>query len=405
LNFLAGGFLKPIIKIILYVLAGLIIIGIVLYIFVFRYGSLAVNPTPVTAKTTVNNDSLSGPGKFRLANGTYNVKIESDGYVPYITQVNIKSASTLSINAVLKQTPVPKKLYSQNINFLTKGLEDSLLFLSNGGKTLYRMNNITTDKQDVIPITPDTFSDLTEINWSPDKNLAVMKKNASTFLYDFKRYDLLHQEISSWPDGVGEVAWSPDGAYIAYYFNPSGGEKTIIRADKSNSNQERLYNLKDSEISDPKLVWSADGKYIILVTDNIYLLNVYTKELKKIVDQKKVNDAVFTPDSQSIIYSNSKGLFLTDLTGQIERNLEAITSTAKIVFYSDTKEFLAAIPKTGKSDSLLKINYETGETKEYYYDQSSATNFTNMVISSDKKTLFYQNMSNLYSLDLSASEY
>lgn len=376
-----------------------------MYIFVFRYGTLAINSTPVTAKTIVNNDSITGPGKFRLTPGAYNIIIESEGYVPYVTEVNIRSASTLSVNVGLKQTPVPNKLYSQNINFLTKGLEDSLLFLSNGGKTLYRMNNITADKQDVIPITPDTFSDLTEINWSPDKNLAVMKKGVSTFLYDFKRYDLLHQEISDWPEGVGEVAWSPDGTHIAYYFNPSGGEKTIIRADKSNGNQERLYNLKDSEISNPKLVWSADGKYIMLITNNIYLLNVYTKELKKIVDQKNVSDAVFTPDSQSIIYSNSNGLFLTDLTGQTERNLEAMVSTAKIVFYPDSKEFIAAIPKTGKSDSLFKINYETGERKEYYYDQSMPTNFTNMVISSDKKTLYYQNMSNLYSLDLSASEY
>lgn len=397
--------MKPIIKTILYILAGLIIVGGLLYIFIFHKGTLAINPTPVTAKTTVNNNSQTGPGKFRLTPGTYNVIIEAEGYVSYIKDINIESSTTVNVNAILKQIPAPKKIYSQNVNFLYKGLEDSLLFLSNSGKTIYRINNITPDKQDVIPVTPDTFSDLTEINWSPDKELAVMKKSKSTFLYDFKRYDLLHQEITAWPEGVGEVAWSPDGKYIAYYFNPPRGEKTIIRADRSNSNQERLYNLKNSEIVNPRLVWSEDGKKIMLLTDNIYLLDVYSKELTKIVDKENVNDAVFTPDSQSIIYSNVQGLFLTDLAGATKRNLEAQTTASKTVFYPETKEILAAVPSAGKSDTLLKINYETGEKQPYYYDQAMITNFTNMIILSDKKTLYYQSASDLYSLDLGASEY
>lgn len=401
---LRRGRLNPTLKYILYGLGGLAILGIILYIFIFYKGTLVINPSPVTAKTTIANVSKSGATKFRLKPGVYNVKIEVEGYVSYEKELTIKSAQTITLNLALNKIPEPKNL-AQGVQFLNRGLENSLLYLADSGKTLYKMDNISLESPEIKPITPAAFSNLTDIFWAPEKDLAVMKKTGETFLYDFKRYDLLHQEIHPWPEGVGQVTWSPDGNYVFYYFNPADGEKTLIRADRSNSNQERFYNLKESIISNPQLHWSADGKKILVITTDIYLLDVYSKQLSQLTENETVSQAIFSPDSQWILYSNNQGLFLMDLQGESKRDLQLKTTINKTVWYSDSKNLLAAEANKNNIDKLYKVNVQTGEKKEYSYSSGVATNLTNLILLSEQKTLYFNSNSNLYSLDLGASEY
>jgi len=389
-------------KYILYGVGGLVIIGIILYAFIFYKGTVNINPNLTSAKITIGNQEKTGTTGFRLSPGKYYVKIEAEGYVTYEKQIEVKSAQTLTINLVLNQTPEPSKIVNEPSNFLTKGNSDSLLYLANGGKTIYQMSSLSDEKPTVIPATPDTLSDLTNIIWSPLRDLAIMKKtDISTVIYDFKRYDLLHQEIHSTQNGIGSVAWSPDGNSIAYYYNNStSGETTIVKADKGNNSQERIYNLKTTTISNPRLDWSKDGNKILVYTNDIYILDTYTKDLAQLTQNESVNFAVFSPDSQYIIFSNKDGLFVMDLAGKNKRSLDAKTTANKIVFLTDNKTILAALPQTGKSDQLEKINYLNGEKIEYPFASTSIINVTNLTLLTDEKNLYFMSNGFIYSLDL-----
>ena len=392
-------------KFILYLLSGLAVLGILLYVFVFYKGTIVIGPTPYDAKTIIANQEKTGAAKFRLKPGSYNVKIEAPGYVSYEKRVDLKSAQKITLNISLRKTPEPTKIISQETKFLFSGLDDTLLYLADGGKTLYRIGNLSLTNPEITAITPNTFSDLTKIIWAPERDLAVLKKAESTFLYDFKRYDLLHQEIHNWPAGIGDLIWSPDGKNTAYYFNPIEGERTIIRADRSNENLERLYNLKETAIVDPKLDWSKDSKKILIYTTDIYILDTYTKDFSRLTQNETINGALFTPDSQNIIFSNNQGLYIMDILGKNKRALDLKTSAKKIVFYSDEKNILAAVPQAGKSDQLIKINIESGEKKSLSFESKTAMTFSNLTLLSEEKTLYFLSNEGLYSLDLTANEY
>lgn len=391
-------------KYVLYGLGGLVILGIILYVFVFYKGTISVNPTPISAKITINNQTVSGATNFRLNPGNYNVKIEAEGYVTYEKKFALGSTKTIKLSVALNKIPQAKSL-AQGTQFLAKGDQENLMYLDDGGKTLYKMERPSGEAPEIIAITPAAMTGMSNIFWAPLRDVAVIKKTSETSLYDFKRYDLLHQETTAWPQGIGDITWSPDGKYVFYYFNPQGGEKTLIRADRTNTNLERFYNLKDSAISNPKLRWSSDGKNVLVVTSDIYILDTYTKNLTKLTENENVTDANFSPDSNWIIYSNQTGLFLLDLLGKNKRDLQTKTSLDKIVWTSNSKSFIAAVPTSTSSDRLFKVNIDSGERKEIFFDNSLVLNAFNLTLLSDEKILYFISNSNIYSLDISNSEY
>ena len=406
--------MNDILKKILIIAGIVLIVGALVFVFFFYKGTVVFNPSPETARIDIDGVSLTGQAKIKLNPGSYHMTISSPDYVDYTKIINVGISQKINLSVALKKLPVPEKILDDNIQFLSKSLDGNLFYLGNSGKTIYRMTDIANkDLRKSLPITPDVFENIKYLAFSSNYDLAILKKDNNTILYDFMRYDLLHQELHDWGGNIGYIIWSPDGEQIAYYYQTSQGEKTLIRANKDNSAVERIYNFKDTNITNPKLVWSPDGNKILVIKDDIYIFDVYTKTLTQVTNGGGVADAAFSPNSKSILYNyldstQNISLLMIDIDGKNIRDLTVKTYLDKLAWI-DEKNMILAIPDTvnsNLSDRIVKINTDTFSQEEYgYASKSGKISPSNIIYDKIDNYLFFLANNNLYSLDLSASKY
>lgn len=406
--------MNDILKKILIIAGIVLIVGALVFVFFFYKGTVVFNPSPETARIDIDGISLTGQAKIKLNPGSYHMTISSPDYVDYTKIINVGISQKINLSVALKKLPVPEKILDDNIQFLSKSLDGNLFYLGNSGKTIYRMTDIANkDLRKSLPITPDVFENIKYLAFSSNYDLAILKKDNNTILYDFMRYDLLHQELHDWGGNIGYIIWSPDGEQIAYYYQTSQGEKTLIRANKDNSAVERIYNFKDTNITNPKLVWSPDGNKILVIKDDIYIFDVYTKTLTQVTNGGGVADAAFSPNSKSILYNyldstQNISLLMIDIDGKNIRDLTVKTYLDKLAWI-DEKNMILAIPDTvnsNLSDRIVKINTDTFSQEEYgYASKSGKISPSNIIYDKIDNYLFFLANNNLYSLDLSASKY
>lgn len=383
---------------------GVLIILAGVYFFFFYQARVNISVNPNSAKIEIGAENAIGSTQLKFKPGQYDLKITLTDYVSYEKTLQLKPSQRLNLNIDLNRQPDSIKLVDYPAKFISPTLDKkSLVYLSNEGRTIYKIDGILEDtKQKPFAITPQTFNDVRDIKWNLTNDLALIKQQDRWYLYDFKRYDLLNQEIFQWPEGIGEVAWSPDGEKIVYFFNTST-EKTLIRASKDNSNMERIYNLKDTNISNPKIVWSADGQKILLVEKSIFVFDVYTKSLTQLAQFEDVTAADFTPDSQSIIYEVGDALYTTDLEGKEKMDLKIAAMFEKTVWLDNDNLVYFILGQKG--DELKKLNIKTMETTVYTYNQNNPISAVNPLISLDQNKIFFNQGEFVYSLKLISKDY
>ncbi|HLC38892.1 MAG TPA: PEGA domain-containing protein [Patescibacteria group bacterium] len=414
------------------------------------YLNLTVNPPGATIQ--VDNNKTSDT-KTKLKPGSHTLTVQKQGYVNYSKQINIKRLQTIQLSVELMKNPAPAKVSSTQIsNFFTD--KDGLVVLGNNGKTLYKIESETTttntsssnsDSSELTQkaISPDNLGGIEDIIWHPKENLAIMKikqnkaalattlfANKSvandqimTYLFDFKRYDLVNQEVTFWGTDIGDIVWSPSGENIYYSYAPASGEKTLISASKNNQNLERLLNFKESKIENPNISISADGKYLLIVShssnydsNEVYLFEIVTKQLTKLTTGGHKIKAKFSPNSQQILYTSYGAndiepteystLGVVNVTTKKTKALNARATTDRADFTTDSKYILAAVSVgTNKNDVFVKIDPETVAKTELPIEMSS-TPPDNSKLIKPAKVIFIENkayyiyLGNLYSLNL-----
>ncbi len=155
---------------------------------------------------------------------------------------------------------------------------DDDIFVMNADGTL--LGRLTTDPAD------DLFPE-----WSPDgkqiafisyrdgyRNLFVMEADGS----QQRQLTFNQKEFTQW------LAWSPDGEYIAYTYNPEGGEIGgsihVIRPDGSG---ERQVTPQEGSRHDSEPTWSPDGEKLYFLSNRsahveIWEINLDGTGLKQI---------------------------------------------------------------------------------------------------------------------------
>lgn len=384
-----------------------IVLGIATAVFFgfFYQASLVINITPAEAEILVAGSQHRSNEKIKLKPGSYEIKITSPNYITYEKSTSLKIGQAKTLNIDLRAKPGTVKALQNKISFLTSGENDkSLFYLANDGKTLYQLNKIDQATPEIVAITPDIFNNLTNVIFSPNRLLAILKKDANNYLYDFNRYDLLHQEINDWGTGIGEMIWSPDGEQIVYYFAPENGEITLIRSNRDKTEEERIYNFKDTSIRNPHLRYSLDGQKILVFTDKVYLFDVYSKALAEVKEAGKVIYAGFTPDSQNIILETIDGLVIMDFAGQNQIKLDINTQLNKLAWL-DSTSFVYAKSNLGASDSFYKYNLKSKNTTEYFYNSEDTIIATDLVAVNNGQKIFFSNEGYLYSVNLTEKDY
>lgn len=389
----------------IYLIIILLAIAAAVFFGFFYKATLIVKTTPANAQIELNGLVKTGEATLKLKPGSYQLKVTNSGYIDYEKTISLKIGQSKTVNVDLRLNPEVSKIRAEKISFLVAGVEGkSLFYLSNGGKTLYKADKISAQAPEITAITPEVFSDLTDVVFSPNRLLAVLKKGQHAYLYDFKRYDLLHQEIYDWGEGYGDIIWAPDGEKIVYYYAPAGGEITLIRANRDKTEEERIYNFKDTPIRNPHLAFSADGKKILLSTDKLYLFDLYTKTLLELKEAGKIISAGFTPDSQNIIFESVDGLMAIDLEGKNKTKLEVDTQLNKMAWF-DQNSFLYAQSRLGSSDNFYKYDLKTKQKTEYLYTSPDTVAAKDLVLANDGKKVFFDNNGYLYSINLEEKGY
>lgn len=406
-----------------YIAAFLVLLALLALGWVFTQSFVTLQINPKNSTVMIDNKivrlPLEGVFKKSYSPGMHTVSVESEGYIGFNKQIEFKRGFTKPIEIILKEMPTPIKLET-SAALLSKGNDfNDGYYLGNEGKTLFKLK-VGLDENSQVriinnqPITSARLENIKEIIWSPDKQLALLRKlDGKVTIFDFKKYDFVNQTESPWGENIGSVAWAPDGSKIAYFYSPPAGEKTLVFADNTNTAVDRVYNLKDLGIENPLLKWSPDSQWLLIIPKNtdasqnkIYIYNTYNRQIKTLTEAGDILDAIFSPDSNQILYSSyskqelnpiESVLSVMNIDGSNQKSLGLHAEIKKTTWSKDSKEIiLSTYDSETKKDSIFKYNTESKENIGFYLKNFTDSYITRLYLADDNKFIVYESDNTLY---------
>lgn len=410
----------------MYLFAGILVaVAIILYILVNR-STLNVVFTPSLAIVTLDNAPVNalpnGTAKITTKPGAHTLKVEADGYAAQILNLDLQGGRSKSLKIDLVKIPEPLVLPFNTItdipvNNISLGDEDnSVFYLGNNKSAIYKVKfNADKTIQIVSQVTNPGLSGINEIIWSPSKDAALFKKGSSAYFFDFQKFNFVSQQETKFGDDIGDVAWSPDNSKIAYSYAPASGERSLIFADRSNTVIRRALNFNDLNIQNPYLVWSPSSELILIIprntdpgTNKIYMYNAYTTEFKSITDTGNNTEASFSPDGNKIIFSSvsndptnpvKSALSIMNSDGTEIKDLGIKANVSKVAWIDNSNIAIATFDPETTKEVLFRYNVDSRQKTGFSIPLAGI--FVNsMLVSPDKKTLYFMANSKLYQTGL-----
>lgn len=269
----------------------------------YRYGSLVVLPEPKTA--TVLVDGKETGFSSRLKPGAYQITITASGFVPERQTVTIRALRISRLRPELKPLASPKIVVAEEVDLLKADRgSDQFFYFNRQARALFRLRFVK-GKIENIPITPSVLGNLAEVAYAPDYSVALLRdRDTSSGLYNFARYDLLHQEFKPYDKDSRAFVFDPKGSLIYHLYSP-GTERSLVRAERSRERIERLVNLKDIPLENAELSISPSGDTVLITgSGTAHLVVVTTKKITKVAEG--VSSAAFLDDRRLLLSRNSE---------------------------------------------------------------------------------------------------
>jgi len=358
--------------IILIILAGLIIIGGLIWYFIFNSSAPAVSP--------------EGPGFTTPGEET------TKGWRP------------------LSEGPVI------SAHFIS---DDSILFYDFSGN-LWQFKN--SDSKPTL-IDQMAIENPAETIWSINEgNIVKTGSNQSDIGYAFS--DFSKKIFTNLRANVKSVVFSPDGSKIAYYLSDGLNTNSLYTSNPDGKSQKSLIGalkLRDINLLWPKNnILSITSKPSGLITGNLWILNTANLGLTKLIGELFGLEALWSPDGNNFIYShtdqNGQGLKLAIYKNGVLKNVNNVSTLVdKCAWAKDSINIYCAIPQSWPDwatlpddyyknafltvDDLWKINAETGEKNLVF---QGIGDISNLDINSNNDSLIFisRNSRFLYQLNL-----
>lgn len=383
----------------------LLVSGTAVFFLFFWRATVTVTSMPSDALIRFNDQTATGELRTNVAPGNYQLSVERQDFIGYQQAVTAGTNELLNLTITLRALPEPQRLSDQIVQFMVLDAErTSLLYLAPHQQTAYRLFTQDLVAPVIDEITPATFTNLTDLIWSPNRQLAFFKQGEVTKQYDFKRYDLLTQETHDWPDGIGSIDWRPDGEKVAYAYEPVGGERTIIRATTDNGDQERIFNLRETTITRPILRWSPDAKYLSLLADKLYILDTFSKELRTLTQAGTPRAVRWLPTSDGLLAEGSDGQLTLVRLDDTVTSLGVDGTIEQLVPFQDGTSALYTRDRNSRTE-FFRLTFADQVLLPYLFKAQAPLAPTNMVLSDNEQHVFFVSAGNPYALLLDDGQY
>ncbi len=358
--------------IILIIIAGLIIIGGLIWYFIFNSSAPATSP--------------EGPGFTTPGQET------AKGWIP-ISEGPVISAHFIS--------------------------DDSILFYDFSGQ-LWQFK--TGDSEPTL-IDQTVIENPAEIIWSiNEKNIVKAGLNQSDASYAFS--DFSKKIFTNLRANIKSTVFSPDGSKIAYYLSDGLNINSLYTSNPNGKSQKSLIGAL--KLRDINLLWPKNNILSItsrpsgLTTGNLWVLNMANLGLTKLIDGLSGLEALWSPDGNNFIYSytdqNGQNPKLTIYKNGASKNINNISTLVdKCAWAKDSINIYCAVPQSWQDsvalpddyykntfltiDDLWEINTETGEKNLVFQGIGGVSNLD---INSNNSSLIFisRNSRFLYQLNL-----
>lgn len=409
----------------IYLIIAIIAVALLLLFWFFSRSFASIKVVPNTAKVIIDEATVrttaSGMAKKVTSPGLHQVRVEASGYVGVSKEISFGRGLMKTVTIELKKLPDPL-LIGAGATQLTKGngFNDGY-YLGDGGSTIYKMKvgldeNGNVKLNDNHAITEARFSNIDEIIWSPTKELALLRKTSGEItLFDFMKYDFVHQTEIAWGRDIGSVAWAPDNSKIAYYYAPVGGEKSLIFANLTNTEVTRVADFKSLGIDNPILRWSPDSSSLLVIPRNsdsaqnkIYLFSIYSRTLKAVNESGNQADAMFSPDNNRILYATHsqdpaspvlRFLSVMKSDGTEQRSLDIRAELDKVAWSKDSRVIIVATyDSVTTQESIFSFDTEKKEKSGFTIKDLGNIFINSLIMSDDGNIITYQTKDGIYAL-------
>lgn len=249
-------------------------------------------------KTTAQNEKVvsADPTKFTCLKtgeleGRYFPEFSSDGKY-FVHELNNNSIVIRDVNTLTK---IKTLKVDCNINSLSK---DGKYFIASEDAWELSIYDLNSGKK----IT--TLQDVKDVAWSPDgKYLAGFLGEESIAIWDNTGKIIKTFRDVSLDEAF--VLWSPDGKYLAFPSFRSEGVDKVVILDVSKGNKIKEFNVKDCN----GLFWSENGKYLNCVDDDLVVVwDINSgKEIKTIkLNHDNWDCTKFSPDGKYLSTSGKE---------------------------------------------------------------------------------------------------
>ena len=403
--------------------AFVVVLALLAYLLFFSRAKVEIEVSPDSSVVTLDNRPAQlsdGKAKFYAILGDHTLKVEADDYVGYKEEIELKRGSNYSKKITLQKAPSPIEI-GANVQYIA--IKDNEVYYQDGGDKLFYKIKIAFDAggqpqvEAKQAITSEPIAVVDAMIWSPTKELVALKRGAVVSMLDFKKYDFVGQNETVFGADIGDIVWSPDNSRLAYYYAPSLGERSIIFADKTNSVMTRAANLKELGIENPFLVFSPNSKWLAIIPRNknydqnkIYLMNVYSKEIKTLIDNGNQKELTFSLDSQKIIYSTfsanqqnsvQRELYVAKIDGSEKKKLAVSAKATDSLFWSDTDKIFLHQSLDGCKLKLL--DFSSLEVIDFYFKGQNDSNISEILLNDQKSGAIFVAKGKLYFVKLTSN--
>ncbi len=366
--------------------------------FIFwRYYYLAtitIEPNPTDAVITVNGQSIADR-TFRLPRGDYQIEISKPGYRTQALLVKAGLGTQVNKSVALEALPQPTSLLKGAIRSVAMSPDKKAIFFEQNN-TLYTYSLVAPAATPAIPITPQ-LSDIKSVDWSPDFQLALIHKNSGeTGLYDFKRYNLLHQEYQVLAAGNQQAVWASDGNSFIYENKGSDGEHSLIRANRAGGEISRLAGLAGFPVTNLELTGGSGTNLYLSNKDvqsagDIFLFDSHQRTVTPLTDSTRAYGPVTSADGSKLLYQDNGELVVADADGKNKRNLNIRARVGNYQFIDN--KTVAVL--TANTVTTITIENAAQKSYEVYAPDDAVDNFS---VDTTGKTIFYSYKDTFYQL-------